>query len=368
MSEEQKVRQVLQALSKVEDPDLKKDLVTLNMIQDVRVEDQSISFRLVLTTPACPLRETLKRDCEDVLKKTFGENTTIHIKFDAKVTTSEKLRQQLPHIKNMIGIASGKGGVGKSTITANIAVTLAQKGARVGILDADIFGPSMPILFAAQKERPQMVEKEGKKFLRPIEQYGVRVMSMGFLVDERQAVVWRGPMASTALKQLLNETDWGELDYLLIDLPPGTSDIPLTLAQTFPLTGVMLVSTPQRIAIADVRKAIAMFRQEQLRVSILGIVENMSYFSVSKDSTHKHYLFGQGAAQSLAKEEHLPFLGEIPIYEEIGQGGDHGYPASCTKGAAQDDFSTLTGTLTQQIAIQNSKQTSHHSPSPKTTT
>lgn len=344
-----------QALAQVEDPDLKKDLVTLGMIKDLQVKPQHVSFRLVLTTPACPLRELLRKRCEEALQAALGKDTQIDIRFDAQVTSAHNKKNTLPGIKNVVGVASGKGGVGKSTVAANLAVVLAEEGAAVGLLDADIFGPSVPTLFACRAEKPKIFKKEGRNCLVPLEQYGIKLMSIGFLVAEEQAVMWRGPMASTALKQLLGDTEWGELDYLLVDLPPGTSDIPITLAQHFPLTGMLMVSTPQQVALADVHKSISMCKQPQISLPLLGMVENMAYFVTDAESQKRHYLFGKGGAETLAQQEKIPFLGKIPIYERLREGGDRGYPAALRAGPWREDFFALAGKLAQQIALHNAQ-------------
>ena len=270
---------ILKALSQVEDPDLKRDLVTLNMIKDVKVDPKKVSFTVVLTTPACPLKEKIRQDCEDAVKLVVGESVEIDIHITSSVTTLRNNTPILPGVKNIIAIASGKGGVGKSTVTSNLAVALAQAGAKVGLIDADIYGPSIPTMFNCEHEQPNVKQVNGKNVIIPIEQYGVKLISIGFLSPPDSAVVWRGPMASSALKQFFGDTDWGELDYLLIDLPPGTSDIHLTMVQTVPVTGAVIVTTPQKVALADANKGLAMFKQPQINVPILGVVENMAYFA-----------------------------------------------------------------------------------------
>ncbi|MEP6736154.1 MAG: P-loop NTPase, partial [Chryseolinea sp.] len=269
---------IIKALSTVEDPDLKRDLVTLNMIKDVKVTATGVSFTVVLTTPACPLKEKIRHDCEEAVEKVVGADADIDITMTSSVTTIRDKTPILPGVKNIIAIGSGKGGVGKSTITTNLAVALAQTGAKVGLIDADIFGPSIPTMFNCEHEQPSVKQVNGKSIIIPIEQYGVKLISIGFLTPPDSAVVWRGPMASAALKQFFGDADWGELDYLLIDLPPGTSDIHLTMVQTVPVTGAIIVTTPQKVALADANKAMAMFRQPQINVPLLGIIENMAYF------------------------------------------------------------------------------------------
>ncbi len=270
---------ILKALSTVQDPDLKKDLVTLNMIKDVEVTENAVNFTVELTTPACPIKEIIKNDCKQAVEKVIGQDIELNIKMTSNVTSHNTNKPAIEGIKNIIAIASGKGGVGKSTVAANLAVALAKDGAKVGLIDADIFGPSVPTMFNCESEQPEIQLIDGRNIIIPIEQYGVKLLSIGFLTPAEKAVVWRGPMASSALKQFFSDTKWGELDYLLIDLPPGTSDIHLTLVQTVPVTGALIVTTPQKVAIADAQKGLEMFRQPQINVPVLGIVENMSWFT-----------------------------------------------------------------------------------------
>jgi ATP-binding protein involved in chromosome partitioning len=345
--------QVLKALSKVDDPDLKKDLVTLNMIEDVEIEGSTIRFTVVLTTPACPLKEFIRMECVKALEEAFGTEVETDITMTSQVTTTRNDAPILPGVKNIIAIASGKGGVGKSTVTANLAVALAKTGARVGLIDADIFGPSMPTMFNCEHEQPGLEQKDGRNLIIPIEQYGVKLMSIGFLTPPENAVVWRGPMAGSALKQFLADTQWGELDYLLIDLPPGTSDIHLTLVQTVPVTGAIIVTTPQKVAVADARKGLAMFRQPQINVPVLGVVENMAYFTPEELPDHKYYLFGREGGLKLAEASGVPFLGEIPLVQSIRESGDNGYPAVLKEGVTAEAFQVLAETLARQIAIRN---------------
>ena len=247
---------VLKALGTVEDPDLKQDLVSLNMIQGLTVNGNKIAFSVVLTTPACPLKELIKKNCENAIAEQVSKEAEVTINMTSNVTTTREKAPMLPNVKNIIAIASGKGGVGKSTVTANLAVALAQQGAKVGIIDADIFGPSQPTMFNCEKEQPTVKEVNGKNYIVPVEQYGVKLISIGFLMPTNDAVVWRGPMASKALQQFMSDAEWGELDYMLVDLPPGTSDIHLTLVQSVPVTGAVIVTTPQKVALADARKGL----------------------------------------------------------------------------------------------------------------
>ena len=273
-------QQVLDALSNVMEPDLKKDLVTLNMIQDVAVDGKKVSFTVVLTTPACPLKELIHNACVNAIIHLVDSEAEVTVNMTANVTTKRSDdRPLLPKVKNIIAVASGKGGVGKSTIAANLAVSLADLGARVGLVDADIYGPSIPIMFDVVDEKPLVRMVNGEQMMVPVESYGIKLLSIGFFADTSQAIVWRGPMASKALTQLFRDADWGELDYLIIDLPPGTGDIHLTLVSGIPLTGAVIVSTPQRVALADAEKGVAMFQLPNINVPVLGVVENMSYFT-----------------------------------------------------------------------------------------
>ena len=345
---------ILQALATVQEPDLKKDLVSLNMIRDVRIESKNVFFTVVLTTPACPLKEKIRKDCEEAIAQIYPE-AVIHINMTAEVTSILK-SAVMPSVKNLIAVASGKGGVGKSTVTANLAVALAQTGAKVGLIDADIFGPSMPVMFGVEQEKPLIQEVEGKQYIVPIEQYGVKMISMGFLSPAESAIVWRGPMASKALVQFLGDTLWGDLDYLLVDMPPGTSDIHLTLAQAVPVTGAVIVTTPQKVALADAQKGLLMFRQGAINIPILGIVENMAYFTPAELPQNKYYIFGRDGGKVMAERYNVPFLGEIPLVQNIREAGDIGRPIIAQ---GEEDsptfqaFQELAENLARQVAIRN---------------
>jgi len=346
---------VLSALSSVEDPDLKKDLVTLGMIQDIIIDGNKVKFSVVLTTPACPLKELIKNNCVDALVKEFGK-VELDIFMTSNVTTARDNAPLIPHVKNIIAIASGKGGVGKSTCSSNLAVALANTGAKVGLIDADISGPSIPTMFNVEAEQPAVKQENGKNVIIPIEQYGVKLMSIGFLTPADSAVVWRGPMASSALKQFIGDVEWGELDYLLIDLPPGTSDIHLTMVQTIPVTGAVIVTTPQKVAIADATKGLTMFQQPQINVPILGVIENMAYFTPEELPDNKYYLFGKEGGKKLSVKFNVPFLGEIPIVQSIRESGDSGYPAVFKEGVTADAFTALAENLARQVAIRNAEK------------
>ena len=347
---------VLKALSTVDDPDLKQDLVTLNMIKDIEVFSDAVKFTVVLTTPACPLKELIKKDCTAAIHEHLDANLDVEIHMTSNVTTVRNNTPILPKVKNIIAIASGKGGVGKSTVTTNLAVALAKTGAKVGVIDADIFGPSMPTMFNCEGEQPEVKNVNGKNIILPLEQYGVKLISIGFLAPADNAVVWRGPMASSALKQFMTDADWGELDYLLIDLPPGTSDIHLTLVQTVPVTGAIIVTTPQKVALADARKGLNMFKQKQINVPVLGIVENMSYFTPEELPDNKYFIFGEGGGQNLSDKYDVPLLGQIPIVQSIRESGDNGFPAVMKEGVTADAFNDLAETLARQVAIRNASQ------------
>lgn len=344
---------VLKALATVQDPDLKKDLVTLNMVKDVSVEGDTISFSVVLTTPACPLKEVIRKDCEKAVRKIAPAEAKILIHMTSAVTSVRENAATLHGVKNIIAIASGKGGVGKSTVTTNLAVALARTGAKVGLIDADIFGPSIPTMFNCEREQPEVNVVNGKNVIMPLEHYGVKLMSIGFLAPPDSAVVWRGPMASSALKQFIMDTQWGELDYLFIDLPPGTSDIHLTLVQTVPVTGVVIVTTPQKVALADATKGLVMFQQPQINVPILGVVENMAYFTPVELPGNKYYIFGKDGGKNLAEKYSVPFLGQIPLVQSIRESGDSGLPAVMKDGVTASAFIDLAEALARQIAIRN---------------
>jgi len=324
---------ILKALSNVQEPDLGKDLVTLNMVKDIVVDNNNVSFTVVLTTPACPMKDLIKNACENAVKILVNKEAIVTVNFTSNTTSMRKDNKNiLSGVKNIIAVVSGKGGVGKSTVASNFALALAESGAKVGLMDADIYGPSVHIMFGVRGERPMMKEGEGGKgLIVPLERYGIKLMSIGLLVDEKQAVVWRGPMVSSAIRQFVSDVDWGELDYLVIDMPPGTGDIHLTIVQTVPVTGVIVVTTPQLVALADAKKGIAMFNQAQLKVPVIGLVENMSYFTPEVPTSigipdSKYYIFGKEGGKKLAEEYDIPFLGEIPLVQSIREGGDSGVP------------------------------------------
>ncbi len=315
---------VLKSLSRVMDPDLHKDLVTLNMIKNVETDGKNITVDVNLTTPACPLKDKIQNDCIEEIKKDFPDAGTIKVNMGASVTShSDQVKNAiLPGVKNTIAVASGKGGVGKSTVAVNLAVALAKQGASVGLIDADIYGPSIPLMLGI-KEKPRVYQDKDTMRMIPLENYGIKLMSIGFLVEDNAPVIWRGPMASGAVKQFMSDVQWGELDYLIFDMPPGTGDIQLTLCQTIPLTGAIIVTTPQEVSLADARKALHMFAR--VNVPILGVIENMSYF-IAPDTGVKYDIFGNGGGEKMAAETNVPFLGSMPIDPRIRVGGDKGIP------------------------------------------
>ena len=346
---------ILQALSNVQEPDLGKDLVTLNMVKDVKISGNDVSFTIVLTTPACPMKDMMRTASENAVKLLVNKEANVQVNFTANTTSTRKENLQiLSGVKNIIAVVSGKGGVGKSTVSANLALALAEGGASVGLMDADIYGPSVPIMFGVRGARPLMKDIDGKGYIVPLEKYGIKLMSIGLLVDEKNAVVWRGPMASSAIKQFVTEVDWGPLDYLIIDMPPGTGDIHLTLMQTVPVTGVVIVTTPQAVALADAKKGIAMFGQAQINVPIIGLAENMAYFTPEELPNNKYYLFGKEGGKKLAEEYDLAFLGQIPLVQSIREGGDEGVPSMIgTDEISKQAFRNITAQAVRNIAIRN---------------
>lgn len=347
--------QILAALRHVEDPDLKKDLVTLGMIKDIAVDGLKVKFTVVLTTPACPLKEKIRQDCVQAILKYVHPAAEVDVNMTANVTGKPAM-PQLSKVKNIIAVVSGKGGVGKSTISANLAVALAATGAKVALCDADIYGPSVPIMFGLQGERPFVHLVDGRELMIPIERHGVRLNSIGFLVPPEHAVVWRGPMASKALQQLVFDTDWEEVDYLILDMPPGTGDLHLTLVQHMQVTGVIVVTTPQDVAIADARKGAEMFRTPQINVPLLGVVENMAFFVPEDMPDKKYFIFGQGGGQRLADTLGIPVLGQIPIVERVRVQSDEGNPVALDPSRPiGKSFQQLAEVVAQKVAIRNAE-------------
>jgi ATP-binding protein involved in chromosome partitioning len=325
------------------------------MVRDIVINGNDLSFTVVLTTPACPLKDLIKNSCVQAIHHLIGNEINVKLNFISEMNSKRTDPEiVLPKVKNIIAVVSGKGGVGKSTVASNFALALAADGAKVGLMDADIYGPSVPIMFGVKGERPMMKTINGKGMILPLEKYGIRLMSIGLLIDEKNAVVWRGPMASSAIKQFVSEVFWDELDYLIIDMPPGTGDIHLTLMQTVPVTGVIVVSTPQDVALADAKKAIAMFAQAQLKAPLIGLVENMSYFVSEEAPLHKYYIFGKDGGKRLAEEYDIPFLGQIPLIQRIREGGDDGKPAMISDDiGAKKAFQDFAGNAARSIAMIN---------------
>lgn len=319
---------VLEVLSSVQEPDLKKDIVTANLVEDIKIENQVVSLKVFVSNPALHARKRMQEAISFNLKRKFGDS--IEVKAEVAGMPAEALeahRKFLPEVKNIIAIASGKGGVGKSTITANLAGGLMKAGFKVGIVDADIYGPSIPTMFDVVNDRPTMVEVDGKSKISPVESLGIKLLSIGFFTEQDSAVVWRGPMAAKALTQMFTDAEWGELDYLLIDLPPGTGDIHLSLVQLVPLDGVVIVSTPQEVALADARRGVNMFKLDTINVPVVGMIENMAWFTPAELPDNKYYIFGRDGAKNLAEGMNVPFLGQIPLVQSVREAGDVGKPA-----------------------------------------
>jgi ATP-binding protein involved in chromosome partitioning len=317
---------VLEALKKVNEPDLGKDIVSLGLVSNIQISDNSVNFSLQMKNAAMHAKKRMEEACSFAIERHIGKDISVNVNIQA-LKKAEAAQNILPNIKNTIAIVSGKGGVGKSTIASNTAVGLAKKGFKVGIVDADIYGPSVPLMFDVLHYKPLSRKINNKQYIVPAENYGVKILSIGFFAELDQAVVWRGPMAVKALKQLIFDADWGELDYLIIDTPPGTGDVHLSIVQSLPLTGAVVVTTPQQVALADAKKAIAMFKMENIKVPVLGIVENMSWFSPKNHPDEKYFIFGEDGGENLSKSLELNFLGKIPLIQSIRQSGDAGRPA-----------------------------------------
>ena len=320
--------QLLEALGSVQEPDLKKDIISLNLVSDFVLTENTVAFSVKVHNPAMHSRKKMEEACEFAIKRFISKELVV--KVDVVPLPQDRdpeLRKVLPGVKNIIAVSSGKGGVGKSTITSNLAAGLAQQGYKVGLVDADIYGPSMPLMFDVRNEKPVTIDVDGKNYIQPVESHGVKMLSIGFFADANQAIVWRGPMASKALRQMFLDTYWGELDYLIIDLPPGTGDIHLSLVQTVPVTAAIVVTTPQGIALADAKKGIGMFQLENIKVPVLGIIENMAYFTPPELPDSKYYIFGKEGGKNLANQLSVRLLGEIPIVQSICESGEAGRPA-----------------------------------------
>ena len=317
---------IIESLKKVIEPDLGKDIVSLGLVTDIKVMENKVSFSVQMKNAAMHARKRMQQACEFAIERSIGKNYSIEVNVQA-MKKAEVSQSVLPNIKNTIAVVSGKGGVGKSTVSANLAVGLAKKGFNVGVVDADIYGPSMPIMFDVLHYRPISREINKKQVIVPAENYGVKILSIGFFAELDEAVVWRGPMAVKALKQLIFDADWGELDYLIIDTPPGTGDVHLSIVQSLPLTGAVVVTTPQPVALADAKKAVAMLKMDNIKVPVLGLVENMSWFTPKNHPEEKYFIFGEDGGENLAKSLSLELLGKVPLVESIRQSGDVGRPA-----------------------------------------
>jgi ATP-binding protein involved in chromosome partitioning len=342
------------ALRNVMYPESNQDIVSLDMVQEIRVAGKNISFSLVFQRSDDPNIDPLVQLCEEAIEKSIGEEAQIKGNIAVKYIHDME-RPVLPGVKNIIAVASGKGGVGKSTVAVNLAIALANTGASVGLIDADIFGPSIPKMFGAESMRPSADSSSGRKdLIVPVEKFGVKFLSIGFFVAPENALIWRGPMASNALKQLISDGKWGPLDYLLIDLPPGTSDIHLTLVQTVPVTAAVIVTTPQDVALADVIKGVNMFQSKSINVPVLGLVENMSWFTPAELPDNRYYIFGKDGGKNLAQEMGLVLLGQIPLVQSIREGGDEGTPvAAVPESATGQAFASLAGQVAEQLEIRN---------------
>jgi len=351
-------KDILKALEHITVPGEGQNMVESGAVKNIQIFGDEVEVDITIANPSLQARKKTEVEILKIIHKEVYEKAKIkiNIKVDApaKPKTNEIKGKPLPGIKNIIAVASGKGGVGKSTVTANLAVTLAKMGFKVGLLDADIYGPSMPIMFDVAQEKPLAVNVNGKSKMKPVESYGVKLLSIGFFTQRDQAVIWRGPMASKALNQMIFDAHWGEIDFMLLDLPPGTGDIHLSIMQAMPVTGAVVVSTPQEVALADARKGVAMFQQDSINVPVLGIVENMAYFTPEELPDNKYYIFGKEGAKHLSEDLKVPFLGEIPLVQSIREAGDVGRPAALqTATAIESAFEEITKNVVQEVVRRN---------------
>ena len=349
--------QISEILSNVHFENNKEDIITDGSVKNLVVFDNEIIIDFKILKPTLQAKNTIKKKITDSLKNKIDFNLDIKINFiliSEKENTIYNSTKKIENISNIIAISSGKGGVGKSTVTANLAVSLSKMGFKVGVLDADIYGPSIPEMFDVSGQKPKAVEVDGKSKMKPIENYGVKILSIGFFTQIDQAVIWRGPMASKALNQMIFDAEWGVLDFLLVDLPPGTGDIHLSIMQSLPISGALVISTPQKIALNDARKGVSMFKKENINVPVLGIVENMAYFTPEELPDNKYYLFGKQGAKNLSSDLDIPFLGEIPIIQSVREAGDVGRPAAMQENTISEDiFNTICKNMLSQLLIRN---------------
>ncbi len=349
-------KEILKALETITIAGEGKNMVESGAVKNVITFGDEVVVDLVLSTPAMHIKKRAEDDIKKLIHEKFSADAVVkvNIKVEAKENPNEIKGKSIPGISNVIAVASGKGGVGKSTITANLAVSLAKMGFKVGVLDADIYGPSMPIMFDVENEKPISIEVDGKSKMKPIESYEIKILSIGFFTSPSQAVIWRGPMAAKALNQMIFDADWGDLDFMLIDLPPGTGDIHLSIMQSMPITGAVIVSTPQAVALADARKGISMFMSESINVPVLGIIENMAYFTPEELQENKYYIFGKEGAKNLAEDLQVPFLGEVPLVQSIREAGDYGRPAALqTASPLEKVFEEIARNVVQETVNRN---------------
>jgi ATP-binding protein involved in chromosome partitioning len=348
-------KEILKALETISIAGEGKNMVESGAIQNVITFGDEVVVDLLLSTPAMHIKKRAEDDIKKIIQDTFSDQIKVKINTRVEVPEKNEIKGKfIPGIKNIIAVASGKGGVGKSTITANLAVTLAKMGFKVGVLDADIYGPSMPIMFDVENEKPISIEVDGKSKMKPVESFEVKILSIGFFTAPSQAVIWRGPMASKALNQMIFDAAWGELDFMLIDLPPGTGDIHLSIMQALPITGAVVVSTPQAVALADAKKGVSMFLSDAINVPVLGIIENMAYFTPEELPNNKYYIFGKEGAKNLADDLQVPFLGEVPLVQSIREAGDYGRPAALqTASVLETIFEQVTRNVVQEVVNRN---------------
>jgi len=350
-------KEILSALETITIAGEGKNMVESGTVKNVLIFGNEVTVDLLIATPAMHIKKRAEDDIKKLIHEKFSPEAIVKVNIKVETPTqnpNEIKGKAIPGISNIIAVASGKGGVGKSTITANLAVTLAKMGFKVGVLDADIYGPSMPIMFDVENEKPISVEVDGKSKMKPVESYEIKILSIGFFTAPSQAVIWRGPMASKALNQMIFDADWGQLDFMLIDLPPGTGDIHLSIMQSLPITGAVVVSTPQAVALADAKKGVSMFLSESINVPVLGIIENMAYFTPEELPNNKYYIFGNGGAKNLAADLQVPFLGEVPLVQSIREAGDYGRPAALqTASVIERVFEEITRNVVQETVNRN---------------